>query len=367
VRFYDVKGGDLEMIFFHRKKSRTGLALGSGAARGLAHIGVLKALKEKNISIDMIAGSSIGALVGAYYARETEIAGLEEIVLKTDWRQLVRLVDPNLALLMKGIIHGNKVKELLRTLIGDIKFKDLKIPFAVVATDVDTGREIVIKQGSVIEAVRASISIPAIFMPVRFSHPEVSIFGEKDRFLIDGGIVNPVPVSVVKGMGATFVIACNVIRVPVTKRSLTQSASLKTKRDLMLEKQNSILRQSIPGNENIASLVLKLDKKIKSLIYENKYMFENVQRFISKFKRKIYKETQRTYADTPNIFETVMQAIYTMEYEMTKLKVKEADLVINPNTSNIALLEFYKSKEAILEGYKAAKRLFSKNRYLKNI
>ncbi len=150
---------------FFKKKSKVGLALGSGSARGLAHIGVLRALKEKNISIDMIAGSSMGALVGACYARNEEIRDIEETVLNLDWRQLAQLADPNLALLFKGVIHGKKVKELLKTVIGDVKFKDLKISLAVVATDVNTGEEVVIKEGSVIEAVRASISIPAIFMP----------------------------------------------------------------------------------------------------------------------------------------------------------------------------------------------------------
>ena len=140
-----------------RSKPKIGLALGSGSARGLAHIGVLKALKEKNISIDVIAGSSMGAFVGACYARNEDITNLEEVVLNLDWKQFAQLADPNLALLFKGIFSGKKVKELLRTIIGDVKFKDLKIPLAVVTTDVNTGEEIVIKEGSVIEA------IPSIF------------------------------------------------------------------------------------------------------------------------------------------------------------------------------------------------------------
>ena len=101
------------MQSIEKKKAKIGLALSSGAARGLAHIGVLKALKEKNIPIDMLAGSSMGALVGACYARNGEITDLEEIVLRMDWKQLARLADPNLALLFKGVIHGKKVKELL--------------------------------------------------------------------------------------------------------------------------------------------------------------------------------------------------------------------------------------------------------------
>ena len=189
---------------FFKKKKKVGLVLGSGAARGLAHIGVIKALEEDNVSIDMIAGTSIGALVGACYAKKGEIADFEEVVLNMDWKRLLQLADPNLAFMLKGFVQGEKVKELLKTILGDIEFKDLKIPLAVVATDVNTGEEVIIKEGSVVEAVRASISIPVIFTPVKF----------KDRFLIDGGLVNPVPVGVAKRMGATSIIVCNIIQPP---------------------------------------------------------------------------------------------------------------------------------------------------------
>ena len=232
------------------KKLKIGLALGSGAARGLAHIGVLKALIEEGISIDMIAGSSMGALVGACYARKGEIAGLEELVLKTDWKQLVRLADPNLALLFRGFIHGQKVKELLRAIIGDVEFKDLKIPLAIVATDINTGEELVIKEGSVIEAVRASISIPAIFMPVKFSAKGGSASGGKDRFLIDGGIVNPVPVSIVKDMGATFIIACNVIHRPQSRTSFGSMKKQKASK-LILETRTFTKSGFAFGRKNV--------------------------------------------------------------------------------------------------------------------
>ena len=327
-----------------KKKYKIGLALGSGAARGLAHIGILRALKEKNISIDVIAGSSMGALVGACYARNGDITDIEETVLNLDWRQLAQLADPNLALLFKGVIHGKKVKELLKTIIGDIKFKDLKIPLAVVATDVNTGEEVVIKEGSVIEAVRASISIPAIFMPVKFN----------SRFLIDGGIVNPVPVNVVKDMGATFVIACNVIH-KLQGRRLIDST----------KKQKSPLPISKIQIKNTVLAVL--NNKIDKLLLENKDTIENFQKFINVFKEKIYRGAQKVDPNTPSIFDTIIQAIYAMEYEIAKLKVKDADIVITPNTRHIALLEFYRGEEAIGEGYKAAKDTLSKNKfYLQN-
>lgn len=326
------------MEFFKKEKSKIGLALGSGAARGLAHIGVLKALTEEGVSINMIAGSSMGALVGACYARNGEIANFEEIVLKIDWKQLAQLVDPNLALLFKGVIHGKKVKELLKAIIGDVEFKDLKIPFAVVATDVNTGGEVVIKEGSVIEAVRASISIPAIFTPVKF----------KNRFLIDGGIVNPIPVNIVKNMGATFVIACNVIHEPRRRRRAFSP----------MKKQNPPML--IPKAQIKNAALLALNNKIDKLFRENKDKIQNFQSLINVFKKKVYKRGQGIDPNTPNIFDVILQAIYAMEYEIAKLKAKEADIVITPDTGDIAALEFFRGKEAIAEGYKVAKEALSK-------
>jgi NTE family protein len=178
---------------------KVGLALGGGAARGLAHIGVLAVLEREGIPVDLIAGTSAGAGVGALYAQSKSVARIKELVLNTGWRQMVSLVD--LALPKSGFIEGKKIKNLLRSVIGDISFSDLKIPLSCVATDIWSGEEVVISDGSVLEGVRASISIPAIFTAVKW----------RDRYLVDGGLVNPVPVSTVRGMGADFVIAVNVI------------------------------------------------------------------------------------------------------------------------------------------------------------
>ena len=182
------------------QERKIGLALGSGAARGLAHIGVLEVLEKEGIPIDMIAGSSAGAVVGALYSQGKDASQIEKLVLELSWKKLAPLID--LSLPKTGFIRGKKIKDLLSSFIGgNIRFSDLKIPFACVATDIDTGEEIVIDHGSVPEAARASISIPAIFTVVR----------REDRYLVDGGLVNPVPVSVLKRMGADFIIAVNVI------------------------------------------------------------------------------------------------------------------------------------------------------------
>jgi len=182
------------------QKRKIGLALGGGGARGLAHIGVLEVLQNEGIPIDVIAGTSAGAAIGAIYAQGKDAALIREIALNLDRKALTSLVD--LTLPKTGFIQGKKIRELLRTIVGgDIKFGDLKIPFACVATDIHTCEEVVIREGSVLEGIRASISVPAIFRVVRW----------EGRYLVDGGLANPVPVSVLREMGADFIIAVNVI------------------------------------------------------------------------------------------------------------------------------------------------------------
>ncbi|MBN1161296.1 MAG: patatin-like phospholipase family protein [Dehalococcoidales bacterium] len=182
-----------------RRKKKVGLALSGGAARGLAHIGVLDVLQREGIPIDIIAGTSAGAIIGAVYAccRDSDI--VKKHALSIDWKKMASLFD--LSFRMSGLLKGGKIEKLLAEYIGgDIDFSKLKIPFSCVATDIDTGEEIVITTGSVTEALRASISVPGIF----------SVAKRGDRYLVDGGLTTPVPVDTVKQMGADFIIAVNV-------------------------------------------------------------------------------------------------------------------------------------------------------------
>jgi len=180
-------------------KGKIGLALGGGAARGMAHIGVLEVLEKEGIPIDMIAGTSAGAAIGALYAQGKSAGQIKKLATEIGWVQFFSLVD--FALPKSGFIEGTKIKKLLQSVIGDIDFSDLSIPMACVATDIESGEEVVINQGPVLEGVRASISVPVIFTAVK----------REDRYLVDGGLVNPVPVSTVRKMGADFVIAVNVV------------------------------------------------------------------------------------------------------------------------------------------------------------
>lgn len=256
---------------------KAALVLGSGAARGLAHIGVIKALKEQNTPIGLIVGASMGALVGACYAKNRDISEFEDLVLRMDWKRLLQLADFNLLFASGGFIQGQKVTNLLKTILGDITFADLKIPLAIVAADLNTGEEVIIKDGSVLEAVMASISMPVVFVPVK----------RKNRFLIDGGIVNPLPIDVAKKMGARFIIGSN----------------------------------ALPNPSQLNSKGLN--------------------------------------ANAPGVFDVFAQAFYIMQYEIVKSKRIKADILIDPDTSRISTLEFYRSKELILEGYNAAKKALS--------
>lgn len=177
-------------------KKKIGLALGSGGARGFAHIGVLKVLEENGIKIDYIAGASIGAVVGGLYSAQNSVGELEEMVATTDWKRFVSLLDPSFK---NGLLHGEKAMQFFEGYIGKKQFSDLQIPFAAVATDYKTGEPVILRSGPVCSAIRASMSVPLAFKP----------FECDGKILVDGGMSLPVPVSVVRQMGADIVIAVN--------------------------------------------------------------------------------------------------------------------------------------------------------------
>ena len=174
--------------------------LSAGSMRATAHVGVIQVLENAGFPIDMVAGTSAGAVVGALHASGMNARQIKELVLGYDWKKRGHLVD--LSIPRTGFIAGERLMhEIQKVLGGDIKFDELKKPLACVACDLVTGEEAVMTGGSVAEAVHASISIPVIFQAVK----------RKGRYLIDGGLVNQVPVNVVKAMGADYIIAVNVV------------------------------------------------------------------------------------------------------------------------------------------------------------
>lgn len=179
----------------NKRRQTIGLALGSGAARGLAHVGVLKVLEQEGIPVDLITGSSMGALVGAFYAAGMPVTMMEKFAGSFERKQWVDPVIPRM-----GLIKGERICEMIRLLTKGLQFADLKVPLGVVATDLRSGQRVVFNEGSVAEAVRASISIPGIFEPVR----------KDEMVLVDGGVVDRVPVALAREMGADIVIAVDV-------------------------------------------------------------------------------------------------------------------------------------------------------------
>jgi len=173
-----------------------GLALGGGGARGLAHIGALKILSQTGIKISYIAGTSIGAIIGAWLALGQPFDKLEELCLTFDrskaWRQFVDIGNPRYSFLA-----GQKIKKFVNQLFGRKQFTDCQIPLAIVATDLANGQEVILRQGSIAQAVLASIAIPGLLPPVKLNR----------RYLIDGGSINITPASVVAQLGAQIIIA----------------------------------------------------------------------------------------------------------------------------------------------------------------
>lgn len=177
-----------------KQKPKIGLALGAGASRGFAHIGVLQVMEENGIKPDYIAGSSIGSIIGAIYAAGMTPKMMEGIAENLN----TSLYDVGFS--RRGFIRGNRVNELIKLLTKDQEFKDLDIPLAVTAVDLITSERVIIQEGKVYQGVRASISIPGVFHPVELG----------DKVLIDGGILERVPVNVVRKMGADIVIGVDV-------------------------------------------------------------------------------------------------------------------------------------------------------------
>lgn len=180
---------------------RVGLVLGGGGVRGLAHIGVFKVLEKASISVDLLAGTSMGGVLGAMYAAGMSVSQIEqEILERANAAALRRLIDFSLS--YRGFVRGGRIYNLLTEVLGnDITFADLELPLSMVAVDARSGCEVILNEGNVVDAVRATISVPGVFLPV-----------ERDNLiLVDGGILNNVPTDVARQMGADVVVAVDVM------------------------------------------------------------------------------------------------------------------------------------------------------------
>ncbi len=287
-----------------------GVALGSGSARGLAHIGVVRALQERGFRIGWVAGTSIGALVGAVLAAG-RLDQLESSYLGFDWKDVAALLD--VVFPRSGLIDGRKVAEFVRAHLHTDLIEHLGLPFAAVATDVYTAEEVVIAHGDVIDAVRASIAVPGIFTPVRRS----------GRLLVDGGLVNPVPVSVVRAMGATRVIAVDL-------------------NEHVVQTRLGKARRPRPAQDRSGDFLGRL---LQALGGEQAEALRQFRRW-----------TEQN--DTPGIFELLLSAYNIMEAQITRMRLQASppDLVIRPRVAEFRFLDYHRAAEIIDRGYAAARQ-----------
>ncbi|MCK4358931.1 MAG: patatin-like phospholipase family protein [Candidatus Cloacimonetes bacterium] len=302
------------------RNKKVGLVLGSGGAKGLAHIGVLKLLEEMGIKIDFIAGSSIGALIGGVYSTGISIEEIEDIALKIDLVSTAKLFSPGFG--KSGLVTGIKVKKFLTSKLGEREIENLKIPFVAVATDIITGREIIFNKGNLVEAIRASISIPIVFQPVIWNN----------TVLVDGGLVNPVPTNIAREMGANYIIAVNVM-------------SSKKESDIKLDNE---MDKKTDMNSSL-EIVSILQRKLEDLIIDHKW----IRNFIK------HKEKQ----DLPGMKKILHQSVLIAQEKLIELSIDlyKPDVLIEPDVSDINMFNFYKAKEIIEIGYNSAQKIILKN------
>ncbi len=300
-----------------RKPGRIGLALGGGAARGWAHIGVIEALAERGIRIDCIAGTSMGALVGAFHA-SGRLSELREIACGLDWRRALHYF-LEMTFPRSGMIDGRKIADFARKSIAFSRIEDMPVPFKAVASDVKTGEEIILDRGDAINAVRASISIPGMFTPVPLD----------DHLLVDGGLVNPVPVSVVRAMGADTVIAVDVNQCIFRNNEPGRPATA---------------ADSGPGPESSARPAERAGLA--------------THRFLDRMRERLKARAQQQgrSAALPNIFDILGSSIQIMQVQITESRFKSEppDVLIRPDVGNIGFMDFHRAREAISAGHAAA-------------
>ena len=261
--------GEIDPLARRIARKSVGLALSSGSARGIAHIGVLKVLHEAKIPIDMMAGTSAGALFGGMYAAGMTIEEITGFAL--DLHRKSRLtgglwdfaVPPR-----SGLIRGNRTAGYLKQFLGNTRFEDLKLPMHIVATDVLSGEEVVFSEGPLVEAIRASISVIGVFTPAQVGA----------RHLIDGGAVNPVPTSVLADRGADVIIASSVIpslEDRLTRKELKREGKVPSVMGVLLGMMEVMESEIIKTRMNPANIVIRPQVEVYSAME-----FDRVKEFI---------------------------------------------------------------------------------------
>ncbi len=285
---------------------RIGLALGSGAARGWAHIGVLQGLEEIGVKPDVISGCSAGAIVAGAYAGGN-LQKLADWLVTLNRRTVLGFFD--FSLLNGGVIAGERLFDFFRDHIGDSRIEDLPIPFTAIATELTSGREVWLNSGSLLDSIRASISLPGMFTPCRVNN----------EWMIDGGLVNPIPVSACWAMKAELVLAVNV--------------------NAGMIKANFQSDRETEEEETEEDDTSKTDQEPEEEKKSGKWDFGFFKKFTGE-------------NDTPGVFEVVNSSILIMQERITRSRLAgdPPDLLLMPRIGNIRLMEFHRAKEAIEEG-----------------
>ena len=296
------------------------LVLGSGASRGWAHIGIIEALEEAKIPIDFIAGCSVGAYIGALYASGS-LASLKEFLLRMDGKKIFSYFD--VAFSRSGLLNGSRrVQELfsMHTQVED--FAELNIPLVMVATDLLLGEKVVINSGNIIEALRATMSFPGLFAPVQIN----------GRWLVDGGLVDPVPVGVAQALGAGVVIA-----VDLNSRIVSRTRRSNIVAEIKQPKESTTIGAE-EEQDNRSELMKKIADFYESA--ENKLKFKT-------------SELLKREVATPDIVETVMTSVSIMQERITRinLAVDRPNILIQPRLGEIKMMNFDQVAHAIEEGY----------------
>jgi NTE family protein len=299
----------------HQKAVRPviGLALGSGAARGWAHLGVIRALQREGIEPQVISGCSVGAFVGAALA-SGYLERLTEWAESLKWQDVMSLMDVSLR---GGLIKGQKLTQFVRRSFVDRDFSDLDRPFACVATDLETGREVWLRDGSVVDAVRASIALPGLLTPVI----------RERHVLVDGGLVNPVPVSLCRAMGADIVIAV----------------------DLGSDMVGKSFRSGGQEQENLLAWPEKLLERLGLFGIGGS-------------------DSHRGGSDDaslPSLITVMTTSINIMQVRIARSRLagEPADVQISPRVGQLGPVDFHRAREAIVEGEAAVQRVLPALRY----
>ena len=291
------------------KHPRIGLALGSGAARGWSHIGVIDALAEAGIEPEIVCGTSIGSLVGAAYVAG-QLPALRQWAMAATWRETVGLMDVRLS--GGGVMDGRQIVAFLQGLGIAEPIESHAKKFAAIATDLVTGREIWLQSGPIHEAVRASIALPGILSPARID----------EQWLVDGGLTNPVPVSVCRALGADVIIAVNLNGDLVGRRF--ENAP---------EPSASTLQTPVP-NESLDAMLRYLPEPFRGQAAQM-------------IPRRLQKGPT-----TPGYFDVISNSLNIMQDQITRTRLagEPPHVMLVPRLRDIGLLEFNRARETIAEG-----------------